>query len=355
MYRQPKLFCYKRLGLEDSKCYPFRVRKIFGLVVSLLMIVGSPVALGDDAPINSKVLSLKQLPTFSVSGQITTGRYSQGVAFRKNTAYVTNSNDGTISIFDLKKNTSTQYLIGGNPWTIRIIGNLAYVADIGANRISILNLNTLKIVGTLAVVRPYNFIIENGKIYVAGGQQNEGGVDNKLSIFDVISGNLIAEVPVGGNPTSVTVSDNYAYVANSASNYVSIVDLTTYTVVESMFVGLSPISVASLNGKLYVTLPVDNQLRVFDLASRQVVSGISVGSAPFGVSLYRNFAFVSNALSDDLSIINLTTNSEVSRIPVGDYPNYTVFQDDSAFALSSGNGSNFGSLTIIDFNRKAKD
>jgi YVTN family beta-propeller protein len=287
-------------------------------------------------------------PTFTVSTKYQTGRYSQGIAINRSTAYVTNPNDGTISVIDLKQNTSTKFTIGGNPWCIRINGENAYVSDLYSNRISIVSLLTQKVVGIINVVGPYNFIIEGGKIYVAGGHQNEGGLDNKLSVFDLSSLRLINSVPIGGNPTSVAVVGNLAFIANSASTYVSVIDLSTFILVENIFLPGAPSSVFATNGNLYVTLPGRNTLAVVKLENRQLVDEITVGTSPFGVSVYKNsYAFVTNSLSGNLSIVNLSTKMELARITISDYPNYVVFDEEAAYVLSSGDGQNLGALTKI--------
>ena len=287
-------------------------------------------------------------PTFTVGTKYQTGRYSIGVAINRSTAYVTNPNDGTISVIDLKNSTSTKFTIGGNPWCIQINGENAYVSDLSGNRISIVSLLTQKVVGIINVVGPYNFIIERGKIYVAGGHQNEGGLDNKLSVFELSSLRLINSVPIGGNPTSVAVMGNLAFIANSASTYVSVIDLSTFTLVENIFLPSAPISVFATNDNLYVTLPNRNALAVIKLENRQLVDEISVGTSPFGVSVYKNsYAFVTNSSSGNLSIVNLSTKMELARITISDYPNYVVFDEGAAYVLSSGDGQNLGALTKI--------
>ena len=287
-------------------------------------------------------------PTFTVGTKYQTGRYSIGVAINRSTAYVTNPNDGTISVIDLKNSTSTKFTIGGNPWCIQINGENAYVSDLSGNRISIVSLLTQKVVGIINVVGPYNFIIERGKIYVAGGHQNEGGLDNKLSVFELSSLRLINSVPIGGNPTSVAVMGNLAFIANSASTYVSVIDLSTFTLVENIFLPSAPISVFATNDNLYVTLPNRNALAVIKLENRQLVDEISVGTSPFGVSVYKNsYAFVTNSSSGNLSIVNLSTKMELARITISDYPHYVVFDEGAAYVLSSGDGQNLGALTKI--------
>jgi YVTN family beta-propeller protein len=297
--------------------------------------------------IKAKVVILEN-PSFIVGTKYQAGRYSQGLAINRDTAYVTNSNDGTVSAIDLTNGTSKIFTIGGNPWCIRIYGQRAYISDLSANKISVVSLSTFKVIGTINVVGPYHFLIEDGKIFVAGGHQNEGGPDNKLSVFELSTLRLINSVPVGGNPASVTVSNNLAYITNTASTHISVIDLTTYSALENVYLPGSPIAAFAANGNLYVTLPNRNTLAVISLENRRLIREIAVGTSPFGINVLNSaYAFVTNGLSDDVSVIDLSTNLELARIAIGDYPNYVVFDRSQAYVLYSGDGQNLGGFTKI--------
>ncbi len=103
---------------------------------------------------------------------------------------------------------------------------------------------------------------------------------------------VIAEIPVGLDPTSVAINPaaSKAYVANSFSGTVSVVDLTALAVTNTIPVGAEPMGVAvSPNGtRLYVASSASNSMTVVDTMTETVIATVDLsafGNAPRAIAI----------------------------------------------------------------------
>ncbi len=89
-------------------------------------------------------------------------------------------------------------------------------------------------------------------------------------------------LPTGSGPFDVAVipETNIAVTANRNSNSVSIIDLSTGTVTANLAVGLAPTSVAinPVTNRAVVTNFGDDTVSIIDLASKSVVATVLVGA-----------------------------------------------------------------------------
>ena len=104
--------------------------------------------------------------------------------------------------------------------------------------------------------------------------------DNRLSVFDVsspLNPVLIAEIPVGLEPVSVTPrTDDEVWVVNEVSDSISVVSLSRHTVIDTIYVPDEPGDVAFANGRAFVTAARKNQIAVFDAITHALLGTIAV-------------------------------------------------------------------------------
>ena len=179
---------------------------------------------------------------------MTVGNYPLGVAVTPDgsTVYVTNSNDGTVSVINTTNNTAYPNInignyLGGYPWGVAVTpdGTKIYVTNYDSNTASIINTSTNSIIATIyGLNSPYGVAVtpDRSTVYVT----NSGS--NTASVINTSTNSIITMVPVGSRPygVSVTQDGTKAFVANFVDNNVSVIDTTNNTAYPSINVGNGP-------------------------------------------------------------------------------------------------------------------
>ena len=249
---------------------------------------------------------------------------------------------------------------------------LLYVACGGADRIDIVDVASLNVVGHLPGIEdPETFDLDKKgeRLFIS----NED--DAELSIFDLGTKKLLKSVKVGLEPEGVLLNadDTTVYVASEGSNIVSAIDVASgqradiptdtrprrfamtpdgkELWVSTELAGkvdlidvasrkvtasidflppgmrkqdVSPVAlVMDKDGKTaFVTLGRANHIGVVDVKSRKVTDYILVGSRPWGITFDKaqKRIFVANGGSDDVSIIDVAARKVLKSVPVGHYP-----------------------------------
>jgi YVTN family beta-propeller protein len=111
---------------------------------------------------------------------------------------------------------------------------------------------------------------------------NGGG--NSVTVFDLVTMQTAATVPVGENPTDVVVSPtrDEVYVVNTSSESVSVIDTVTNRVTATIGVHREPasMSVDDAGERGYVANAGSNNVSVIDLVRRREIGAVGVGESP---------------------------------------------------------------------------
>ncbi len=183
-------------------------------------------------------------------------------------AYVTNSNACTVSIIDIATNTVTGTIAGfDGPSGIVITpdGNFAYVNNYGApcgvgsanaTTVNVVNLNTNSIIDTITVgLAPAGLDItpDGAFVYVINYEDGNPGTGT-ISIIRTSDNTVIAPTITGfSGPFAIAIAPdgNFAYVTNFGSNdfapfgtTVSVVNLSTNTITATIDLSIQPAGVA---------------------------------------------------------------------------------------------------------------
>ncbi len=182
---------------------------------------------------------------------------------------------------------------------------------------------------------------------------------NTLAEFDLESGRLLRQVPVGVAPYGVALSRDgkTAYVSNwggrrphagdpvayssgtgvvidpgsgvASTGTVSVVDLESGRV-EEVGVGLRPCAMLLEQGRLYIACAGSDTVSVLDTARREVVETISVhqrphfplGSAPIALAMVKDLLLVANAGNNAVAVIGGAPGRRrvLGMLPTGWYP-----------------------------------
>ncbi|MBC7956535.1 MAG: beta-propeller fold lactonase family protein [Cytophagales bacterium] len=242
----------------------------------------------------------------------------------------------------------------------------AYVADEGANTVTVLDAASFKKIGRIPVGQgPHNvqvspdgkwlWVTNNGEPGMAAekmpaGKMPQGehaamGGAGAVWAIDTASNKVVAKVPVGKHPAHVVVSGDgsTAYVTNGTDNTVSVLDTATRRVSDVISVGVSPHGLRiSPDGKeAWVANLKAGTVSVIDTASRKQVAEIAVGKGPAQVGFTRDgrFGFVSLSQENQVAVIDPASRKVIRKLAVGTVPIQLYATPDSAFVLVANQGT----------------
>jgi YVTN family beta-propeller protein len=231
--------------------------------------------------------------------------------------------------------------------------------------------NGLIAIAQIAVLAaPGPALAATGKVYVA----DEGA--NVVSVIDAASFTKVGSIPVGRGPHNVQVSPDGKWVwvtnngdagkaaetmpaekmpksghgAMAGAGAVWAIDTATDAVVAKVPVGMHPahVVVAGDGRTAYITNGGDNTVSVVDTAAQRVTAVIPVGVSPHGLRISPDGkqAWVANLKGGTVSVIDTEGRKQVSQIAVGRGPAQVGFTPDGRFAFVSLSGEN--RVAVID-------
>jgi len=234
---------------------------------------------------------------------------------------------------------------------VSAVGPFAYVANLGSDTVSMIDIPTSLPVTTIHVgSEPWGVAISpNGKQVYASNY-----IGNSVSVIDTASNTVVATIPGLSSPRSVAFTPpdgTWVYVANPGSNNVSVIDTALQTVVATVPVpdAIGVAMALTSNGTFAYVTNANGSVSVIAVGSNPtVVQTINVGSLPVGVAVTPNssLAYVANSGSNNISVISVASNTVTATIPVGTNPYGVAFTPDSSFAYVANSGSN--TVSVID-------
>ncbi|MGZ3810415.1 MAG: YVTN family beta-propeller repeat protein [Mucilaginibacter sp.] len=227
----------------------------------------------------------------------------------------------------------------------------AYVANAGANTVSVIKTSTNAIVATIPVgTQPEGVCVsaDGTRVYVS----NTGS--NSVSVINTATNAVVSSIPVGPGLYGITVSPDGSsvYVISGANSSVYVINTATNTVVANIQVGSVPLAVCvSPDGsKVYVSNHVSNSISVISTASNTVVATITVGYGPEGIVLSPDgsLLYVANMTSNTISVINTGTNTVTATILAGFAPfGITASLDGKWIYFTNNSNAGNGSVSVI--------
>ena len=209
-----------------------------------------------------------------------------------------------------------------------------------------------------------------GKVYVA----DEGA--NNISIIDAASFRKIGSIQVGQGPHNVQVSADgksvwvtnngelakaaktmpaekmpmTEHAAMASAGAVWFIDATTNAVVAKVTVGKHPAHVVVANDgrTAYISNGGDNTVSVVDTAAQRVIGVVPVGASPHGLRISPDGrqVWVANLKGGTVSVIDTESRKQVAQIAAGKGPAQVGFTPDGRFGFVSLSGEN--KVAVID-------
>jgi len=245
--------------------------------------------------------------------------------------------------------------------------SFGYVTDYDGSKISIVDLETNKVVGyvdtgTFNIRHPIDvlFTPDGTKAYVV--------VDTIDAVYriDPTLNKIVGQINTNGFPFNapsaidITPDGTKAYVTNEGGNNVSIIDLSNDTVTGYVNNGGNPFDVPvelaiTENGlKCYVINFAGDSVSIINVVTDTVTGYVTTGVFPFDgadqVEFTPTKAYVTNNGGDNVSIINLATDTVTGYINDGGHPfgepHGVFFTTDFKTALIADFG--LGKVSVVD-------
>jgi YVTN family beta-propeller protein len=146
---------------------------------------------------------------------------------------------------------------------------------------------------------------------LAYGDRSVWAVDSAegtVSRINPVTHAVQTTIPVGADPTAVTVTRDDAWVANSGVGTVSQINTTTNSVVQTISVGSTPVAIASGPSGVWVANQGDNTIDRINPATGTVTKrNIEVGGLPDGIAVSPHAVWVANGEDGTVSQIDPVT------------------------------------------------
>ncbi|MBA3896668.1 MAG: YncE family protein [Sphingomonadaceae bacterium] len=182
----------------------------------------------------------------------------------------------------------------------------------------------------------------------------DGGA-NTATLFEGLTGKVIATLPVGTKPDAVAWDPvtRTAWVMTPGSGNISVVDPAAAKVVATVVVGGSlELGAADGHGRLYVNVEDKNEVAVLDTRSRTVVVRFPLKGCegPTGIAYASDAALILSACANGIVVVSAPDGREVASLKIGPGPDGAVYDARRRLAFVPSGGD--GTLSVIRLSPK---
>ena len=181
------------------------------------------------------------------------------------------------------------------------------------------------------------------------GFTSNGG-ENKVSVFDLKTLQVLTKIDTGGNPDSIFFypPTQTVFVQNGKSNSSTVIDAVKKTVVASIpLPGRPEFSVYDDSGNIFMNLEDKSSIAVVDAAGKKLKATwpLTGCEAPTGLAIDRkNHRLFSACDNKVLAVVDSESGKVIQTLPIGDDCDAVAFDPATGYVFAS-NGE--GMLTII--------
>jgi gliding motility-associated-like protein len=235
---------------------------------------------------------------------------------------------------------------------------LAYIPNRNANSLSIVNLSTNSVVATLPVgILPTSVTINKvlNKVYV-GNQGN--GSNGSITVINACTNTIEATITGfgPGQPSGIACSPNgqRLYVPMYQGDNMKVVNTATNAIIATIPVGAGGISspeqcvVSPDNARVYLDLFDEDRVAFIDAITNTVIAYYATDSRPTGVEVSNDGTklYVANQNSNTLIIYNTTTGARIATITLAPIP--SPFGDGGAAGITLNHANTKVYVSIQD-------
>ncbi len=187
------------------------------------------------------------------------------------------------------------------------------------------------------------FDVADGKGFTSNGRLNT------VTVFDIKSNKVLAQVSSGQNPDAILYEtfSKKIITCNGRSKNLSIIDPQLNRLIDSVDVGGKPeTAVSDGAGKLFVNIEDKNEIVVVDTKTYKVINrwSIAPGDGPTGLALDNATKRLFAGCDKLLMVINADNGTIVDKLSIGDGCDGVAFDADTKNIFTS-NGE--GTITVI--------
>ena len=262
------------------------------------------------------------------------------------------------TIYELANHTSANQSfgieIGQHPVSLYMTEDTVYVANLGDNTVSVIDINNNTKIKDIKVGKGPNDIGFNEKtntIYVANeGDQNNLNKknDGSVSVIDGKNNSIIKNINTGNGSFSIGVNEktNTIYVTNPPDNTVSVIDGKNYINIKNITVGKGPsaIFVDPDGSKIYVANYMNGSISVIDGKNNSIIKNITTESLPSTINGNSETIYVANLGSNTVSVINASNDVIIGNLISGKSPSAIEFNGDKRYVANYDDGT----ISVID-------
>ncbi len=255
--------------------------------------------------------------------------WSCGMSSAAPFAYIPSTQAGVVTVIDLSTNAIVGTMsVGSGASSVAVNRNATRIYLSSGPGLIVVDTNSGGGVASVALAGSGSGIALNGsetRAYVVTRASAPPAHDH-LSVIDTASNSVVATVIVGTNPISVALNgaSTRAYVTNAGTRDVTVVDTATNTVLTTVAVGAEPVGVAAHpdGSRVYVASRGSGAVTAIDTTTNGVLFNVHVGGGPTGLAVSSDGTriYVTNQSADALSVINTATNDVSLPISVGKSP-----------------------------------
>jgi YVTN family beta-propeller protein/VCBS repeat-containing protein len=293
-------------------------------------------------PVTVSLVSMKTVPSYAVTAEISTGGVPVGLAVSQHgdRVYVTSFVDeAAVTVVGTIDNTRSTIPLNFRPEGVAVSfdGLDIYVADPAGGRVAVIDPADHSVFFVPVGNHPFHLAVSGTDLFVANNS------DGTVSVIDTIENVLVRTIAVGGRPYAVAASGgrlyvtDYGYYGGESSHTMAVIDSASGELLHRIPVGYYPTGVVvSPDGKrVYVTNDEGSYTdthpgttTVIDAETGEVVDtwavgGISIALGPNGNQVYIVSHGYQERFTSKLSIVD-TATGRVTGVPINGLPNASV-------------------------------
>ena len=133
-------------------------------------------------------------------------------------------------------------------------------------------------------------------------------------------------VLTGNGPDGLLVTDNYLFVAESASNTVGIYDVRSGQISKRLNAGSRPRRLVQNDNRIYISNSLDSTISLLAIRQQTVVRDIRVGGMPLemAVSTRHKWVYVAEQATGRLAVVDQTASRVVQHVELGTKPQHLL-------------------------------
>jgi len=184
-----------------------------------------------------------------------------------------------------------------------------------ANSVGVINASGGRSGAPVMVGSPAGLAYGDGSVWAVNS------AEGTVSRINPATHAVVTQIPVGSQPTALTVTGTDVWVSNSGEATVTRINTAANAVVETVAVGNVPVAIASGPSGVWVANQGDNTVDRIDPASGVVtMTNIEVGGLPDGIAVGEHAVWVANSQDGTVSRVDPVSGDVSGPLSVGAGP-----------------------------------